>query len=119
MFIKLSPEFKDAFCNFTSSCCETCHCGRVFYDVENDWDWKKGELEAFEIDLNATPVHGAISGIYINNKFFVYDCDCKGLRWYEAFIIKHETQIAEYLNARAKGLKKKASKIEVSIEERR
>ncbi len=41
-------NFERAFHAGTSGCTRACNCGRVFYDVENSYDWEDGELERLE-----------------------------------------------------------------------
>lgn len=70
---------------------------------------KTGELEKYR-KLARDPKNkyvewadvDAISGGYIDGRYFVYDCDCKKVAAYEHFIWNNRHGIAAYLKERAK-----------------
>ena len=77
-----------------------CNCGKTYYDIENDYDWEKGELEKLEKDDSAISVNYSIGVIGFEGRFFADACDC----WHERamqimnFIDGHIFNIAEYIN---------------------
>ncbi len=113
-----SELFEKAFASDCGGCVRTCACGITHFDGYNTWDWKEGELEELQQKAKEMPDEfvehdGSIGTIEIDNKQIVYDCVCNNARGYEDFILTHATQLAEYLNRRAKMLREKADTIEV------
>ena len=110
----MSQIFEEAFGSMEAGCWRACACGKVYYDVScGPWDWEDDEFEGLEKDLNAYPVDHAVGGVIINGEFLVFDCACGKAEQYENFIIGHERQLAEYLNARARKLEKEARMIKI------
>jgi len=111
----LSEIFEKAFGSMGAGCRRTCACGKTYYNPDMTWDWEEDELETLEKDQNAYAFDYAVGGMEIGGEFLVFDCDCGKAEKYENFIIGHEQQLAEYLNARAKELEKEAEAIKVRL----
>lgn len=69
-------HIKDAFRTSTAGCCETCACGRVFYDICNSWSWEEGELEELEADAEATSLPYSVELLNLQGGLYVIDCNC-------------------------------------------
>lgn len=115
-----SEIFEDAFSSRMSGCIRDCQCGRVHFDTYNTYDWEKGELEDFEKRSAEKPdkyiSHDhSIGTMIIDGQEFVMDCPCGGAERYERFILRHEKQIAEYLNKRADEMTRNATDIKVRL----
>jgi hypothetical protein len=102
----VSDEFEAAFSDRSSGCMMDCNCGRTCFDVHNQWDWHTGELERLKVAAEKQPLlyqplaHGC-TGFTIDGRTFVMGCPCNGARKYEDWIIRHERQLAHYLNFRS------------------
>ncbi len=94
-------SFIEAFRDRVASSRATCHCGRMFYNPDNGWDWEEGELERLADDASVTALNWAVSYISFEGRTFIVDCDC----WHErakrlmAFISGHDEKIADFLTA--------------------
>ncbi len=114
-----SDEFWSAFSDSIGSASRDCECGRVYFDVANRYDgeWEievQGYLEkAKNQPEKYIPSDGSVSGVMVQGQFLVYHCECKRAGKFEAWIINHEQQLAEYLNARSKRLEGEAKSIKV------
>lgn len=118
-------NFERAFSLRTSGCRRECHCGSVFFDEGNTYDWDDGELEDLRQRAEATrngpaapvfepgymeepepkkerPVYAvdfSPGSLMFEGKEYVDACDC----WHERakhimkFIDGHAHGIAEYL----------------------
>ena len=101
---KKLESFERAFHAGTSGCTRACNCGRVFYDVENSYDWEDGELERLEANPEATALDYSVGDIRIGGVDYVADCDC----WHEKasdmmrWIDGNAHQIAQYLTLEKK-----------------
>jgi hypothetical protein len=118
--VKVSEEFMRAFDSLCNGCVRICHCGRTHFDNEGHWDWSKGELEDLIANANKDPDlyigHPYGVGCYIvDDKEYVHDCPCQGGAQFERFIIRHAHAIANFLNARAKGLEVEAAATKVKL----
>ena len=117
---KHSELFLKVFDGGTSGSVRDCVCGRTHFDNSdyNGWSWEEGELEKFQklavLHPNKyIPVDGAVGTMTIMDNEIVFGCPCNSALKFEEFINQHAKQIAEYLNAKAKELKKHALEIEV------
>ena len=99
--------FERAFSSGSNGCRRTCNCGRVFYDIENHWDWEEGELESLQADKEATPVTHACGSVIFNNAEFAMDCTC----WHKMaqqminIIRNDKRRIANFINFEADHIK--------------
>lgn len=69
-------NFEQAFTSGMSGCVRTCYCGRVFYDVENHYDWEPGELEALKADTKAKALPYSVGTIIVDEIEYVAECSC-------------------------------------------
>jgi hypothetical protein len=117
---KCSEIFEDAFSSHGSGCVRDCVCGRTHFDTYNTYDWEDGELEDLEKKAKENPdkyiEHDhSIGMLIVDGQEFVFECPCNGAAKYERFILRHERQIADYLNKRADELTKHATEIHVNL----
>lgn len=89
-----------------------CNCGRQHYapenlldsDDENDYAHMLADaLEEKQKDPDGVIIHTETEFVYakdIDNKTFVVDCPCNGLRKYEDWIWNHKDLIRDYLKDR-------------------
>ncbi|MFH0846272.1 MAG: hypothetical protein V1851_02655 [Patescibacteria group bacterium] len=113
-----SELFGDIFDSHTGGCYRECACGRVHFTTERGYDWNDGELEDLlkreEKDPDKfIPSDHTVRTMNINGQEIVYGCCCNLAKKYEAFIRNNAPRIAEYLNAMAESLRKKADEIQV------
>ena len=68
--------FARAFSSGGCGCVRACHCGRIFYDGLNSYDWEEGELERLQANVNAECHDYSINTIYLAGNEYCMDCDC-------------------------------------------
>lgn len=114
MMSRISKIFEEAFDSGGAGSVRECVCGRTHFDDSWDsgWDWEEGELEELRKFEEESPdkfvSHDcAIGCMVIDNKEFVYDCECGLVEKYERFIIHHEMQLRRYLNKRKEMMTRK------------
>lgn len=110
--------FGKVFHSGTGGLVRDCSCGRVHFHDDETEDFDEGELEqlrekAKEQPDKYIPQGWTIETMEISGCDIVFGCTCDTARKYERFIVNHDTQLAKYLNARARELKDHAAAIEV------
>jgi hypothetical protein len=97
---ELIDLFEKTFRLPVSGCRRTCECGRTFYNGSGHWDWDDGEIEALE-KSGATAVDYAI-GIVCFEGEYADACNCWHPRAKQiiAFVVRHDVQLATFLNRR-------------------
>lgn len=115
---KCSELFEDIFDSRSGCLIETCTCGITWFNKHDYNFYDKGEFEKLLEQEIKNPnkfigVDHSVGTILINGTQIVIGCKCDNAYKWEQFIIKHDEQIAEYLNKRAKLLREKAKSIEV------
>ena len=108
-----SQEFIDAFSARIRGPVLECKCGRNNYDFRNDYDWDEGELEELIADENAVGHDGSFPVLSIAGEWVIPDCPCNKALDVEAWLIAHQAETADFLNARAKDLIEEAESIKV------
>ncbi len=68
--------FAEVFSTGYAGCTIECHCGKVFYDSVNSYDWNEGELESLLADKTAVALSYSVRGVVFEGKEYVSDCDC-------------------------------------------
>lgn len=102
--------FERAFSSGDNGCRRTCACGRVFYDIENHWDWEDGEMEALQANKDATAMPHACGGVILHGAEYAMDCTC----WHPmaeqliGIIRTNKRRIAKFINLEAEHLKRLA-----------
>jgi len=71
-------NFKEAFMTGCSGSLRECECGKVYYNLNGNWDWEEGELEELE-ESNAIILYYPVATLIINGTEYVTECDC----WHE------------------------------------
>jgi hypothetical protein len=122
---KLSEDFERAFSSGCGGCRRTCHCGREYYDFENEgYGWEEGELE--ELNKRADEEPGKVRGLpysvgtmIVDGSEFVMGCDecAERLTRYERFIWNHRRQIIEYLKRKCERIVKNEGEVLKTISE--
>lgn len=101
----ISDDFRSAFGGFGSIVMD-CNCGRThFEDNDHAGTWAEGELEDLRAKAEANPdkyigSDYSVSGVQVNGRTFVADCQCNGAEPFEVFIWNHRGQIMRYLQDR-------------------
>lgn len=113
---KVSERFERAFDSGGSGLVRDCVCGRVHFGI--DGDWGDGEREELLKKKKRYPAkyfqhEDFVSTYVIYGDEIVMGCPCATGAKYEQFIIRHASQIATYLNDRAKSLADEANAITV------
>lgn len=89
-------NFEKAWGTRSAGCYEYCACGRVFYDVENSYDWNEGEMDQLRANPNAFARSYGIERVNIDGVIYASDCDC----WHEK-----ATRIINWLDVNRYNLK--------------
>lgn len=103
-------QWEDAFSARMSTAVGTCNCGRVFYNTDDRTGITEKELQALDMDDNATPVDYSIRYLAFQGRDYCDACDC--WHWLAArciaFFDLHAPQIADYLSREKKRLQSDA-----------
>jgi len=108
--------------SFNSGCSglrRTCTCGKTYYNFMDQQDFDEGEFEELEKLSKQEPekyvaVDYSIGTMYINGIEIVIGCTCNNAERFEAFILRHASQLATYLRLYAASLRKRADSVDVS-----
>lgn len=69
-------NFERAFSDGSAGCRRTCHCGKLYFDNANSYDWEVGELECLRANKNAVALEYAPGDISFEGNTYVDVCPC-------------------------------------------
>ena len=113
--VQPSEAFEEAFSSHGGGARRDCECGRQYFN-DGGWDWDERECENLREMAKKDPegyieLEWSCSGMEVGGEFIVYGCPCGRAKAYEELFRRDAAGIADYLNRRARMIKKEAARI--------